>query len=185
VCKSEDFSCIQAHTPRPSHTPYPPPYPSIPPPTIPPHHTPHHTPIPHTIPPTIPPQGVMPLPSWGASSGGQHSTGGGTVGGGTPMGVTFEPPSCDAVLRNHYWFWQPHTESSTKSTHQLVSNYLTSVGRAANLILNIAPDNTGEKTHLTPHTSYTTHVLHRRCCPRPRCLAVQGNGSSNCVPLLQ
>jgi alpha-L-fucosidase len=82
----------------------------------------------------------MPLPSWGASSGGQHSSG---VGGGTPLGITFQPPSCDAVLRNHYWFWQPETESSMKSTKTLVGNYLTSVGRAANLILNIAPDNTG------------------------------------------
>ena len=82
----------------------------------------------------------MPLPSWGASSGGQHSTG---VGGGDPLGVTFQPPSCDAVLREHYWFWQPNTEGRIKSTRELVSNYLTSVGRAANLILNIAPDDTG------------------------------------------
>ena len=40
-------------------------------------------------------------------------------------------------------FWQPDTESSLKSTEKLVSNYLTSVGRAANLILNMAPDATG------------------------------------------
>jgi alpha-L-fucosidase len=84
--------------------------------------------------------GRMPLPSWGASTGGQH--GGGTAGG-SPLGATFQPPSCDAVLREHYWFWQPGTEGALKSTKTLVGNYLTSVGRAANLILNVAPDATG------------------------------------------
>jgi alpha-L-fucosidase len=34
---------------------------------------------------------------------------------------------------------QDHTESTTKTTKQLVHNYLTSVGRASNLILNVAP----------------------------------------------
>jgi len=82
----------------------------------------------------------MPLPSWGASTGGQH---GGGTGGGSPLGATFQPPSCDAVLREHYWFWQPGTEGALKSTKTLVGNYLTSVGRAANLILNVAPDATG------------------------------------------
>ena len=62
---------------------------------------------------------------------------------GDPRGDTFSPPSCDAVLREHYWFWQNATEPATKTTAALVANYLTSVGRAANLILNIAPDQTG------------------------------------------
>eukprot|EP00937_MAST-01D_sp_MAST-1D-sp2_P000022 g22.t1 len=82
----------------------------------------------------------MPLPSWAASTGGQH---GGGTGGGDPLGITFQPPSCDAVLREHYWFWQPGTEGAIKSTRKLVDNYMASVGRAANLILNIAPDGTG------------------------------------------
>ena len=85
-------------------------------------------------------EAMMPLPSWAASTGGQH---GGGVGGGDPYGDTFQPPSCDAVLRSHYWFWEPNTEHAIKSTKRLVDNYLTSVGRAANLILNIAPDGTG------------------------------------------
>eukprot|EP01051_Picozoa_sp_SAG22_P005655 SAG22_NODE_342_length_11973_cov_10.127927_4_plen_240_part_00 len=40
-------------------------------------------------------------------------------------------------------FYQDQTENHTKSTKALVHNYLTSVGRAANLILNVAPDGTG------------------------------------------
>ena len=46
-------------------------------------------------------------------------------------GTTFQPPSCDAVLREHYWFWEPNTEAAIKSTKVLVQNYLTSVGRAS------------------------------------------------------
>eukprot|EP01064_Diplonema_japonicum_P034425 TRINITY_DN7118_c0_g1_i1.p1 TRINITY_DN7118_c0_g1~~TRINITY_DN7118_c0_g1_i1.p1 ORF type:complete len:457 (+),score=91.30 TRINITY_DN7118_c0_g1_i1:71-1441(+) len=79
-------------------------------------------------------EGVMPLPSWGASNG--------TVNG-DPHSVSFMPPSADTVLREHYWFWWNNTENTIKSTTKLVSNYLTSVGRASNLILNMAPDSTG------------------------------------------
>lgn len=81
-------------------------------------------------------QGLMPLPSWGAEA---NALGGGTNGGGDPHGEHFMPPSTDTVLREHYWFWQNNTERHIKSTKLLVENYLTSVGRASNLILNIAP----------------------------------------------
>lgn len=78
----------------------------------------------------------MPLPSWAAAaSGGDVS--------GSPTGQFFMPPSSDTVLREHYWFWKNGTENSTKSTKQLVDTYLTSVGHASNLILNIAPNKTG------------------------------------------
>ena len=83
--------------------------------------------------------GVMPLPSWGADTG-EGSSGGG----GHPLGPAFMPPSSDTVLRQHYWFWENNTAHTTKSVLSLVHTYLTSVGRASNLILNVAPDNTGE-----------------------------------------
>jgi len=75
----------------------------------------------------------MPMPSWGA----------GASFGGDPQAPFFGPPSCDTVLREHYWFYQNATEQSTKSLKELVLTYFTSVGRAANLILNIAPDFSG------------------------------------------
>ena len=40
-------------------------------------------------------------------------------------------------------FWQEESAAHLKSPQALLSNYLTSVGRAANLILNMAPDDTG------------------------------------------
>jgi hypothetical protein len=77
---------------------------------------------------------------WQGADFGEGSHGGG----GHPLGAAFMPPSSDAVLREHYWFWEPNTTSSLKTTKKLVHNYLTSVGRAANLILNVAPDGTGQ-----------------------------------------
>eukprot|EP00756_Hemistasia_phaeocysticola_P000426 Hpha_TRINITY_DN10295_c0_g1::TRINITY_DN10295_c0_g1_i1::g.35020::m.35020 len=54
------------------------------------------------------------------------------------------PPSTDTVLREHYWFWWNNTEHTIKPPHKMLSDYLTSVGHASNLILNIAPDPTGK-----------------------------------------
>ena len=83
-------------------------------------------------------EGSMPLPSWGAASAS------GSPFGGDPHGPVFMPPSSDAVLWEHFWFWQPGMpQHALKTTRKLVDNYLTSVGRAANLILNMAPDVTG------------------------------------------
>ena len=78
----------------------------------------------------------MPLPSWAANDGPEFPEGNAT-------GAWFNPPSCDAVLREHDWFYRAGTEGEVKSAKALVNNYLTSVGRAANLILNVAPDATG------------------------------------------
>ena len=81
--------------------------------------------------------GVMPLPSWG--SGGQD-----VAGNGDPLAPVFNPPSCDAVLREHFWFFSNTTTGEEKGvptpTIGLVHKYLTSVGRASNLILNVGPD---------------------------------------------
>lgn len=60
-----------------------------------------------------------------------------------PTGPYFIPPSADTVLSEHYWFWETDYASHLRSTCELVSAYLTSVGRSANLILNMAPNTTG------------------------------------------
>ena len=48
---------------------------------------------------------------------------------------------------NRGWFWQPNSADRVKSPEKLMNIYLESVGRGANLILNLAPDRTG---HLDP-----------------------------------
>ena len=82
--------------------------------------------------------GVQALPSWSAVTNSsvtwsEH---------GDYFGTVFNPPVCDTVLRDHFWFSQPNM-SMPKSTTTLVHTYLTSVGRNSNLILNVAPDATG------------------------------------------
>lgn len=47
------------------------------------------------------------------------------------------------MLSEHFWFFAPDEPNHIRATCALVGVYLTSVGRATNLILNIAPDQTG------------------------------------------
>lgn len=62
---------------------------------------------------------------------------------GNPWGQLFCPANCDTVIRQHYWFWQPNTECSVKSTQRLVREYLTSVGHGCTMLLNLNPDTRG------------------------------------------
>ena len=81
-------------------------------------------------------EGLMPLPSWAAADRGGLPLG-------SPTGEIFDPPSCDTVLEEHFWFFQNGDVAKLRSTCALVNVYLTSVGRASNFILNIAPDASG------------------------------------------
>ena len=81
-------------------------------------------------------EGQMPLPAWAADTAAAGVTG-------DPEAPLFIPASCDTVLTEHEWFWVAGEDSSLRSTCALVNVYLTSVGRASNLILNIAPNITG------------------------------------------
>ena len=57
------------------------------------------------------------------------------------------------MIRQHFWFWQPDTEYSVKSTHRLVQEYLTSVGHGCTLLLNLNPDTRG----LVPEKDLSTY----------------------------
>ncbi|MHA1793923.1 MAG: alpha-L-fucosidase, partial [Promethearchaeota archaeon] len=53
------------------------------------------------------------------------------------------PHECDMPIRYHTWFFHPKTEYTVSPLEELVKCYLWSVGRGANLLLNLAPDKTG------------------------------------------
>lgn len=53
------------------------------------------------------------------------------------------PAECDVPIRRH-WFWHTDDENSLKSVEQLLDIYHKSVGRGANLLLNVAPDRRGK-----------------------------------------
>ncbi len=57
--------------------------------------------------------------------------------------LRWRPVEADTPLRNLHWFWHPNDEASLKSVDELLATYDATVGRGAQLMLGIAPDNRG------------------------------------------
>ena len=55
----------------------------------------------------------------------------------------FLPAECDARMRDFNWFYSDSDEETVKSPEELMGLYDLSVGRGANLLLNIGPDRSG------------------------------------------
>jgi alpha-L-fucosidase len=55
----------------------------------------------------------------------------------------WRPVEADTPLRDKHWFWHPNDESSLKSLDTLIDTYDKTVGRGAQLMLGLAPDNRG------------------------------------------
>ncbi len=53
------------------------------------------------------------------------------------------PAECDCVIRERNWFYQESDAHTVKSVEELLGIYYYSVGRGANLLLNIGPDRRG------------------------------------------
>jgi alpha-L-fucosidase len=54
------------------------------------------------------------------------------------------PSECDVPIRGSHWFWHTDDESSLRSLDGLLDIYYRSVGRNANLLLNVSPDRRGQ-----------------------------------------
>ena len=57
--------------------------------------------------------------------------------------LRWRPAECDTPLRERHWFWHPDDEKSLKPLAKLLDIYHRSVGRGAQLVLGLAPDNRG------------------------------------------
>jgi len=57
--------------------------------------------------------------------------------------LRWRPVEADTPLRKSHWFWHPNDEASLHSIDELLSIYNETVGRGAQLMLGLAPDNTG------------------------------------------
>ncbi len=57
--------------------------------------------------------------------------------------LRWRPVEADTPLRKDHWFWHPNDESSLKSVSELLTTYDETVGRGAQLMLGVAPDNRG------------------------------------------
>jgi len=55
----------------------------------------------------------------------------------------WRPVEADTPLRKQHWFWHPNDEGSLKSVDELLGIYDSTVGRGAQLMLGLAPDNRG------------------------------------------
>ena len=61
---------------------------------------------------------------------------------GNVLGKNWIPAECDVSIRPG-WFWHANEDTQVKSPERLFDLYLKSVGRGANLLLNVPPDNRG------------------------------------------
>ena len=57
--------------------------------------------------------------------------------------LRWRPIEADTPLRELHWFWHPHDEASLKSLEDLTGVYEHTVGRGAQLMLGLAPDQRG------------------------------------------
>jgi len=55
----------------------------------------------------------------------------------------WRPVEADTPLRKEHWFWHPNDEASLKSVSELLETYDKTIGRGAQLMLGLAPDNRG------------------------------------------
>jgi alpha-L-fucosidase len=57
--------------------------------------------------------------------------------------LRWRPVEADTPLHTDHWFWHPNDKASLKPVNELVKEYDQTVGRGAQLMLGLAPDNTG------------------------------------------
>lgn len=84
-------------------------------------------------------KGHVNYPHW--STVGLNSGGGGT---GQRGGERWVPAEGDTTINHAGWFWHQGQSSRVKSPEELMQVWFDSVGRGANLILNVAADKTGK-----------------------------------------
>jgi alpha-L-fucosidase len=57
--------------------------------------------------------------------------------------LRYRPAEADTPLRKEHWFWHPNDDTSLKSVGELLDTYDRTVGRGAQLMIGLAPDNRG------------------------------------------
>jgi len=87
--------------------------------------------------------GFAPYPCWNALPKLAAATGEATAKQGDPNGDAWLPNEVDVSIRRPNWFWSTTDWRNLLTLDQLVEIYYRSVGRGAQLLLNIPPDRTG------------------------------------------
>ena len=87
--------------------------------------------------------GFAPYPAWNALRRSDAETGIATAIHGDPDGDVWMPLEVDVSLRRPNWFWSTTNAKNILTLDQLLEIYYRSVGRGAQLLLNVPPDRTG------------------------------------------
>ncbi len=87
--------------------------------------------------------GFAPYPAWNGVSARDAATGIATAIHGDPDGERWLPNEVDVSLRRPNWFWSTKNHTRIMSLDELMEIYYRSVGRGANLLLNLTPDTSG------------------------------------------
>ena len=87
--------------------------------------------------------GFAPYPLWDTESEADARSGVSTSLHGDPDGAAWIPVECDVSIRRPDWFWSTTDEHNLMTLDQLMEVYYRSVGRGAQLLLNIPADRCG------------------------------------------
>lgn len=87
--------------------------------------------------------GFAPYPCWNSIAATDARTGIATALHGDPSGDAWMPVEVDVSIRRPNWFWSTTNETHLVSLDDLVEIYYRSVGRGAQLLLNLPPDRSG------------------------------------------
>ena len=88
-------------------------------------------------------QGFAPYPAWNSLPARDARTGIATAMHGDPDGDAWMPNEVDVSLRRPNWFWSTTNHNRIMTLDQLMEIFYRSVGRGANLLLNLTPDRSG------------------------------------------
>ncbi len=87
--------------------------------------------------------GYAPYPCWNTISRSDAETGTATSLNSDPNGSVWMPVESDVSIRRPYWFWSTTNEKHMLTVDQMLSIYYRSVGRGAQLLMNIPVDRKG------------------------------------------
>lgn len=87
--------------------------------------------------------GFAPYPCWNGLAAADAKTGIATALHGDPDGDVWMPVEVDVSIRRPNWFWSTSNAGNLLSLDELIEIYYRSVGRGAQLLLNMPPDRTG------------------------------------------
>jgi alpha-L-fucosidase len=87
--------------------------------------------------------GFVPYPAWNSISAADAKTGVATALNSDPNGPVWMPNEVDVSILRPNWFWSPTSQRSLLTLDAMMEIYYRSIGRGAQLLLNIPPDTSG------------------------------------------